>query len=163
MSNRFYVNGVQIFGNNEMFPETYNELKKQGAEWTDDGTFDEIEITNPQALMRAVELDIFKYLKEVATENVIDKVNKKVHKHIDFSKVHDTDLFWSDFEDDLKSCIYTEDGEIETNTWRYLIYFINEKRVFTPYILFQAIENDITIEGNQIRLKEGHTITAEMY
>jgi hypothetical protein len=30
MSNRFYVNGVQIFGNNEMFERSYEELKKQG-------------------------------------------------------------------------------------------------------------------------------------
>lgn len=34
MSNRFYVNDVQIFGNNEMFKNTYTELEKQGAEWT---------------------------------------------------------------------------------------------------------------------------------
>ena len=26
MSNRFYVNDVQIFGNNEMFERTYKEL-----------------------------------------------------------------------------------------------------------------------------------------
>ena len=31
MSNRFYVNGVQIFGNNEMFDRTYKELEKQGG------------------------------------------------------------------------------------------------------------------------------------
>ena len=57
MSNRFYVNDVQIFGNNEMFERTYEELKKQGAEWTEDYTFGEIEITDPQALMDAVEKD----------------------------------------------------------------------------------------------------------
>lgn len=28
MSNRFYVNDVQIFGNNEMFENTYAELEK---------------------------------------------------------------------------------------------------------------------------------------
>ena len=37
MSNRFYVNGVQIFGNNEMFQHTYDELVRQGGKWTEDG------------------------------------------------------------------------------------------------------------------------------
>lgn len=35
MSNRFYVNDVQIFGNNEMFKKTYEELKRQGVEWNE--------------------------------------------------------------------------------------------------------------------------------
>lgn len=35
MSNRFYVNDVQIFGNNEMFENTYTELERQGAQWTE--------------------------------------------------------------------------------------------------------------------------------
>lgn len=65
MSNRFYVNDVQIFGNNEMFDRTYEELKKQGAEWTEDGTFNEIEIKDPQALIEAVDNDRLEYLKKV--------------------------------------------------------------------------------------------------
>lgn len=32
MSNRFYVNDVQIFGNNEMFKNTYIELEKKAEE-----------------------------------------------------------------------------------------------------------------------------------
>ena len=55
MSNRFYVNDKQIFGNNEMFKNTYAELERQGAEWTEDGTFSAIEIKEPQGLMDAVE------------------------------------------------------------------------------------------------------------
>lgn len=30
MSNRFYINNVQVFGNNEMFENTYAELEKDG-------------------------------------------------------------------------------------------------------------------------------------
>ena len=73
MSNRFYVNDVQIFGNNEMFERTYEELKKQGAGWTEDCTFDEIKITDPQALMDAVEKDSLEYLKKLCTEMVLDE------------------------------------------------------------------------------------------
>ena len=57
MSNRFYVNDVQIFGNNEMFKRTYEELKKQGAKWDENGCFRKIKIKDPQALIDAVDND----------------------------------------------------------------------------------------------------------
>ena len=38
MSNRFYVNDEQIYGNNEMFTNTQKELARQGAKWTENGT-----------------------------------------------------------------------------------------------------------------------------
>ena len=163
MSNRFYVNEVQIFGNNEMFSHTLEELKKQGAKWTDNGTFDAIEIKDPQGLMRAVELDTFENLKKWATEDVIDKANKKFYKHRDFSEVHDKELFWSSFEDDLKCSVYTDDGEVEKCTWRNLLFFIDEKRVFTPLNLYFAIKDDVDFREGNLFLKDGHNIIACMY
>ena len=64
MSNRFYVNDEQIYGNNEMFTNTKKELARQGAEWTEDGTFSSIEIKDPQALMDVITKDALEYLKE---------------------------------------------------------------------------------------------------
>ena len=64
MSNRFYVNGVQIYGNNEMFQRTKDELTKQGAKWND-GAFGVIEIKDPQALMDVVTKDSLEYLKDI--------------------------------------------------------------------------------------------------
>lgn len=154
MSNRFYVNDVQIFGNNEMFSKTYEELKKQGAEWTEDFTFSEIEITDPQALMDAVEQDTFEYLKEIATENVIE--NNKFIKNKDFSEVHDKELAWSDFEDDIKLRIYSKNGEIRPHVWRKIGWWVEEKRFLTSFNLYQAIKN-------KLMLKDGCRIIAKMY
>ena len=162
MSNRFYVNDVQIFGNNEMFERTANELKEQGAKF-EDGCFEAIEIKDPQGLMRAVELDTFEYLKKWATEDVIDRVNKKFIKHRDFSEVHDKELFFGSFEDEWKWCIYDENGEIELNTWHTIEYMISTTRLFTSYILYKAIKNDVEYTKDGFVLKEGHKITAEMY
>lgn len=163
MSNRFYVNDVQIFGNNEMFPKTYEELKKQGAEWTEDFTFGEIEITDPQALMDAVEQDTFEHLKKITTENVIE--NNKFIKNKDFSEVHDKELAWSDFEDDIKLRIYSENGEIRPHVWRNIGWWVEEKRFLTSFNLYQAIKNDVCFDGkkNKLMLKDGRRIIAKMY
>lgn len=165
MSNRFYVNDVQIFGNNEMFPKTYEELKKQGAEWTEDFTFGEIEITDPQALMDAVEQDTFEYLKKITTENVYDEENDKWIKHKDFSEVHDKELAWSDFEDDIKSRIYSRNGEIRPHIWRNIGWWVAEKRFLTSFNLYQAIKNEVEFNNslNKLVLKKGGKITACMY
>lgn len=163
MSNRFYVNDVQIFGNNEMFKRTYKELKKQGAKWTGDGTFDEIEIKDPQALMDAVETDTLEHLKTVLTEDVYDK-EKKTWVDKEFKDVHDKDILLSDFEDDFKCGVWDlQTGEQEKYVWRQIGWWINSKRVFTSYILYQAIQNDVVFEKGGLKLKEGHTITASMY
>lgn len=163
MSNRFYVNDVQIFGNNEMFPKTYEELKKQGAEWTEDCTFSEIEITDPQALMDAVEQDTFEYLKKITTENVFE--NDKFIKNKDFSEVHDKELAWGGFEDDIKLRIYSENGEIRPHVWRKIGYWVEEQRFLTSFNLYQAIKNDVCFDGkkNKLMLKDGCRIIAEMY
>ncbi len=163
MSNRFYVNDVQIFGNNEMFKRTYEELKKQGAEWTDDGTFDEIEITDPQALMDAVEKDSLEYLKKVCTEDIFDEENKKIINK-KFEDVHDSDLILSVYGDTLKDRAYTEKGEVRNKAWRSIGWWLEEKRILTSWNLYQAIKNDVEFDKQEnLVLKEGHTITASMY
>ena len=162
MSNRFYVNDVQIFGNNEMFPKTYKELKKQGAKWTDDGTFDAIEIKDPQSLMEAVEQDILGFLKDALTVDVYDK-EKEGWSDKDFKDVHDKDILLSDWEDDFKYHIWDEEGEMQKPVWLHLQWWLNQKRVFTSYILYQAIKGDVDFKEGKLVLKEGHTITATMY
>lgn len=162
MSNRFYINDAQIFGNNEMFKNTYEELKKQGAEWTEDGTFDEIEIKDPQSLMNAVEKDSLEYLKKVCTEDIFDEENKKfINKK--FEDVHDSDLILSVYGDTLKDRAYTEKGEVRNKAWRSIGWWLEEKRILTSWNLYQAIKNDVEFDKQEnLILKEGHTITASM-
>ena len=162
MSNRFYVNDVQIFGNNEMFDRTYKELEKQGAEWTEDWTFDAIEIKDPQALMEAVEKDSLEYLKKLCTEDVWNE-QKQTFGDKKFEDVHDSDLILSEFPDALKNRAYTESGEVRHNAWCSIGWWLEEKRFFTSWILYHAIENDVNFENGNLKLKEGHTITACMY
>jgi hypothetical protein len=163
MSNRFYVNDVQIFGNNEMFERTYEELKKQGAEWTEDCTFGEIEITDPQALMEAVEKDSLEYLKKVCTEMVLDE-EKGTYKDKNFEDVHDSDLILSVYGDTLKNRAYTDKGEVRNKAWRSIGWWLEEKRILTSWNLYQAIKNDVKFDKQEnLVLKEGHEITAHMY
>lgn len=163
MSNRFYVNDVQIFGNNEMFQKTYDELKKQGAVWTEDGTFDAIEIKDPQALMGAVEQDSLEYLKKALTENVwSDRKKKCINKK--FSSIHDKDLVLSsEFKNDLKWSLYRRNGDVLPLGWRRIQWWISEKRAFTSFNLYLAIKDDVELKEGKLLLKEGHTITASMY
>ena len=162
MSNRFYINDVQIFGNNEMFNNTYEELKRQGAEWTEDFTFNEIEIKDPQALMDAVESDILGFIVERHTKNVWDE-KENITKNVDWKDVKDSDLLsvWGDR--DLIEYVFDEKGNPKKCAWRRIASWISNKRIFTSYILYRAIENDVEHTEKGLVLKEGHTITASMY
>ncbi|MCQ2577508.1 MAG: hypothetical protein MJ176_03140 [Treponema sp.] len=160
MSNRFYVNEVQIFGNNEMFGYTYEELEKQGAEWTKDGTFREINITDPQALMDAVTKDTADYLKEVNCDYFDYEKHKDVHK--DFEELKDSDILTTD-KRSLINCLYDEDGQARDNAWLHLTWYVDERRVFTPFNLYQAIKNSVEVVKGKLTLKEGCIITAKMY
>ena len=163
MSNRFYVNDVQIFGSNEMFECTYEELKKQGAVWAD-GCFGEIEIKDPQSLIDAVEKDVFGFLLDALTKDVLDEKTLKFYDR-DFKDIHDKELLLSDkFEDDFKFNIFNlPNSELNKNIWQKIGWWLNEKRVFTSYILYQAIKKDVYFEKGKLKLKEGHKITASMY
>lgn len=163
MSNRFYVNGVQIFGNNEMFKNTYDELKKQGAEWTEDGTFDTIEIKDPQALMEAVEKDSLLYLKDRLTKDVwSERKNKFINRQ--FSKITDKHLLENEnFKKDFILCLYNRKGEVHKHTWRRLMWWIDGKRAFTSLTLYLAIQNDVEFRDGKLELKKDGKITACMY
>lgn len=163
MSNRFYVNGVQIFGNNEMFKRTYEELEKQGARWTEDGTFDFIEIKDPDALINAVEIDSLEYLKNAICEEHWDfKKCKMVEKK--FGRMTDKDLLGSCYSThSFRDVIYTSKGEPRNKAYRYIEYWIDEQRAFTSYNLYIAIKKDVDIVGGKLVLKKGHIITSCMY
>lgn len=162
MSNRFYVNDVQIFGNNEMFKNTYEELKKQGAKWTEDCTFDEIEIEDPQSLLNAVEEDSLEYLKKCLTEDVWDEKKKKfVNKS--FSEITDEEILLNSDKKNVIHKLYTEDGGIRKDSWKNLMYWKKCMRVFTALNLYEAIKSEVCFLGDKLVLKDGGKITACMY
>lgn len=162
MSNRFYVNGEQIYGNNEMFTRTRNELEKQGANWTDDGTFSTIEITDPQALMEVITKDSLEYLKEKMMNHYDPIKNEDVEKS--FEELTDIDALGSMFNPrSFLECIYADNGEVDLLAFRHIEYWFADKRAMTPYLLWTVIKDDVSCEKGKIVLKEGHKITASMY
>lgn len=162
MSNRFYVNDVQIFGNNEMFKNTYTELEKQGAEWTEDGTFDAIEIKDPQGLMDAVEKDSLEYLKELLTKDCWSKRKKKLINK-PFSRITDKHLLLSSWKKEVVYKVYCK-GKVRKNAWLYLKWWFEEKRIFTSLNLYFAIKNEVEFnDDGKLELKKDGKIIARMF
>ena len=160
MSNRFYVNGVQIYGNNEMFQRTKDELTKQGAKWSD-GTFGVIEITDPQALMDVVTKDSLEYLKDIMMDHYDPVKEEDVEKS--FDELTDNDALSSLLPKEFLSCVYTKDGEPNPLAYRRIENWIANKRVMIPYLLWTVIKDDVDYKEGKLVLKEGHSITAAMY
>lgn len=163
MSNRFYVNDVQIFGNNEMFENTYAELEKQGAEWTEDGTFDAIEIKDPQGLMDAVEKDSLEYLKELLTKECWNERKKKIINR-PFSRITDKHLLLDSWNKSLVFRGYTDKGDVRKNAWLSLKWWFEQKRIFTSLNLYYAIQSEVELKGDgKLELKKDGNIIARMY
>lgn len=162
MSNRFYVNDEQIYGNNEMFTNTKKELARQGAEWTEDGTFSSIEIKDPQALMDVITKDSLEYLKEKMMSYYDPVKHKDVEKS--FEELTDTDVLGSVFNPRcFLDLLYTKKGEVRHDVFRNIEYWISDKRAMTPYLLWTVIKNDVTFKDGKLILKDGHNIIACMY
>ena len=161
MSNRFYVNDVEIFGNNEMFQKTHDFIISQGGNWIEDYAYlKKTEIKDPQGLMDAVTEDSLNYLKELLTEQ------KK------FDDLDDSDLVSNVYDDkDLLKRLYNKDGTINKNNFFGLpLYFrlqnwIEYRRCFTPFQLWLAIKDCVDLDYNtmKISLKKDKKIVAEMY
>lgn len=163
MSNRFCVNDVQIFGNNEIFEKTHDFIISQGGNWIEDYAYlEETEITDPQGLMDAVTEDSLTYIKDYLTSD------KK------FEELTDIDLVAGKiFDKDLLIRLYNEDGSIKINNgldfqiYEKLEYWIEMKRFMTPYTLWLAIKNCVKknekSKDRELTLKEGKKIIVEMY
>lgn len=153
MSLKFYVNGVQIFGNNEMFERTCKELERQGAKW-ENGFFERIEIKDPQSLMDAVEKDSLECLKKRA--ELACRIG-------DFSEIHDSHLVLSGCDQNyLKNLVYKEDSTARDRAWEREELWIHEMRIFTGYVLYQAIKDEVDSAGGKLELKPDGRITAYM-
>ena len=145
MSLRFTVNNVQIFGNNEMFDNTYHELERQGADMEDDLV--SVRIYDPQALMDAVEKDTFEYL-------IKDK---------DIDSLRDKDLIIPEGGQLFKNAAYYDSGKVRPNAYRNIEETLKWSRFFTSYNLYQAIKNDVELKDGKLVLKKGHAILAEWF
>ncbi len=163
MSQRFYINGEQIFGNNEMFQNTHDEIARQGGVWDkEDLILPETEITDPQGLMDAVEKDSLEYLKKVLTNVWSDEKNDFVDRP--FSEITDKDILLNENNDkEFVRMLYTKDGEVRKNAWQHLSYLIDCERAFTSFNLYNVIKSEVEFKDGKMVLKDGGKIIAEMY
>lgn len=140
MSNRFYVNDEQIFGNDEFPKEVYEELKRQGFHTDDEDYFDfdsmHFDVTDPEGFLTAV---------EKATMRQIDKFAKKdADLFIDITDSPDDNFIISELHD---KC--TGKHRLLKQSW----YFMNEKRFMTVQLLLIALKGFCEYDWNKDELK----------
>lgn len=162
MSNRFYINDFQPFSNNELGKKTYEELNRQGIKWVEDGwCCKKQKITDPQALLDAINEDILSDLKESVTtiynEETWEKTGEKP-----WEEINDADLY-TNKRNTIKNTLFTKDGLIRVGSWEYLDEFISSKKAFTPTFVYLAIKDCCEWKDGKLVLKPRRNIYVEMY
>lgn len=64
MSYRTYINGHEWLGNNEMHEEIYEELKRQGCPFDEDGCVENFEVKDLDGLVKACEKAVIRMVHE---------------------------------------------------------------------------------------------------
>ena len=128
MSYRTCVNGEQIFGNGEYYPEWIEFIKSQGIEVDEDGQY---------------EGDISDFMGALVTiENIVMQLNKEREerkKDCDGkSRLPIESLF--DFSNIPKK---VGDQKYETSVFDELIQTIDSSYAFMPYVFYQACEEQL--------------------
>lgn len=107
MSNRFYVNGFQPFGNNILGNKTYKELCRQGIKWIEDGwVCKRQKIKDPLALLEAIYED--------SMTELVDRLKTKrktEKKNID-EPLTDIELY-GDTYNMVSHCMFNKDGSLK--------------------------------------------------
>lgn len=125
MSYRTYVNDIQVFGNNEYYPEWEEFITSKGIEINEDGQYDG-EIDDVMGMFEVV---------DKITRRLINKQHQKVlNKKKDFRGNLETELT------DLSSSYWLAEGNC--------ILAFNERMVsnaycFLPYQVYLAVEDII--------------------
>ena len=157
MSYRTYVNDVQVFGNNEYYPEWIEFIKTQGIDVDEDGNYEGY-ITDFMAGLKCVESIVLKMEKERQDE--IEELSNQG------SKFHKSTLFdlRSIYQDSIKSL--EENDEYEISLFDRLYQFLEDGYIFMPYTFFKACE-DMLEKNNEFstekhfhcfKLKDGKRI-----
>ena len=125
MSYRTYVNGTQIFGNNDGYDEWFDFLKSKGVEIDEDGLYDDY-IDDLQGMFEII---------DKITKQLIDERHEQVVKG-------ETNWNGEPYKEltDLSESIYLDD---KTPILMYNIQMINHAYCFLPYQVFLAVEDII--------------------
>lgn len=155
MSYRTCINGTQVFGNNEYYPEWIEFIESQGIEVDDEGLY-EGEITDFMGALETVEKITLRLSKErdERKKNLLEK----------FPEYPETPSLF-DWTDIPKKC-----EEKNMSLFDQLYDAVRNGYAFMPYALFMACQNKIEkddyidleiLQGNHFhryKLKPGETI-----
>lgn len=156
MSFRTKVNGVQIFGNNEFYPEWLNFIKSKGIKIDKDGCYDG-EITDFMGALKCIEEIVMRLEKERQIE--IEELKKKEKDnssnqdyydeclHKPTSRFYKTSLFdfypiYAETSDALKS-----NDKYEMSLFDQLLEIIETGYIFFPYQFYIACK-DILVKSH---------------
>lgn len=125
MSYRTYINGTQIFGNNESYPEWLEFIKSKGIEINEDGVYDGY-IDDLQGMFNVI---------DIITQSLINKRHEEVLKG----------------EKDWDGRPYRELTDLSKSMWlagnvpllKYNMEMIYRAYCFLPYQAFKAVEDII--------------------
>ena len=158
MSYRTYINGAQIFGNNESYSEWLYFIKSKGIEVNEDCIYDGY-ITDLQGMFNVI---------DTITRGLINNRHEEVLKG----------------EKDWNGKPYRELTDLSESMWladnvpllKYNMQMINHAYCFLPYQVYKAVEDIIEISDKPyiseddrewycctFRLKEGKKIHVEAY
>ena len=128
MADRSYINGHEWLGNNEVIPEIWDELKRQGCKFNEEQlTVEPFQVTDLDGLVQATEKAIIRYAKEqekwleVRKPIIKDYPNFMVHKFGDYSYLFDKEHM-KEYEDDEESLITQMDTDV---FWSRMFYVHN--------------------------------------
>ena len=154
MSDRFKVNGVQIFGNNEIHDEMIDFLTAQGVPMDEEGRV-EGEIDDFMGLLETVETIVMKIADDRQAR--IDEVKKEIEKHPDDTDLKDriytpTSAHYIPSMFDMQHIYYDTkldekepDPILRISLFDRLVDFINTGYAFMPYAVYLACADDLKV------------------
>ena len=157
MSYRTYVNDVQVFGNNEYYPEWIEFIKTQGIDVNENGNY-EGDITDFMDGLKCVETIVLRMEKERQ-----DQIKELSNKSSNFYKSSLFDLT-NIYQESINAL--EENDEYEISLFDRLYQFLEDGYIFMPYAFFKAceymLEKDHVFSTkkhfNCFKLKEGKRI-----
>lgn len=156
MSYRTYVNGKQIFGNNEWYPEWIAFIQKNGIEVDEEGCY-EGQITDFMGALSVVENITLRIAKEREKKNEEFRKKRATRK---LAEIFD----WTDILKELED--QDETDEFRESLFDRLDMIIHHSYAFMPYALYLTCKDKLeqtrpyTVDGHFdcFKVKEGEFI-----
>lgn len=144
MSYRTYVNGKQIFGNNEWYPEWITFIQENGIEIDEEGCY-EGQITDFMGALTVVENITLRIAKER------EKKNKELREIRPSQELVET-FDWTNIPKEIEK--QNKSDRFRTSLFDNLCMVIQNGYAFMPYALYLACENKLertnpfTVDGH---------------